>query len=189
VDVLDFVLAELPATTARVLEVGCGNGELAKALSAAGCRVLAIDPEAPDGPLFRRSLIENLDEPAGTFEAVVASRSLHHVDDLAVALDKVASVLEVGGAVLIDDFAWERLDAAAADLVGIPFDDWREEHDHLHSSVEMLSELDARFTRRAFSWEPYLYREGHHAVTEEAEQVLIEAGQLPAIGFRYVGRR
>jgi SAM-dependent methyltransferase len=188
VDVLDFVRAELPATAARVLEVGCGDGELARALSTAGYHVLAIDPEAPDGPLFRRSTIEDLDEP-GPFDAVVASRSLHHVDDLAVALDKVASLLEVGGAVLVDDFAWERLDAATAERVDIPFRDWREEHDHLHISAKMLSELDARFTRRSFSWEPYLYREGRHVVTEEAERDLIEAGRLPAIGFRYVGRR
>ena len=187
-DVISFVLGELQPPPARVLEVGCGDGHLARALASAGYDVLAIDPEAPRGPIFRRTTIERLDEP-GPFNAVVASRSLHHFNDVAVALDKVASLLEVGGAVLIDDFAWERLDATAAERVGIPFRHWREEHDQLHTSVEMLSELDARFTRRSFSWEPSLYREGRHVVTEEDERDLIEAGRLPAIGFRYVGVR
>jgi SAM-dependent methyltransferase len=188
VHVLDFVRAQLPTTTARVLEVGCGDGELARALATAGYPVLAIDPEAPDGPLFRRSTIEDFGEP-GPFDAVVASRSLHHVNDLAVALDKIASLLNVGGVVVVDDFAWERVDAPTAERVGIPFAEWREEHDHLHTSLKMLNELDARFTRRLFSWEPYLYREGRRIVTEEDERDLIEAGRLPAIGFHYVGRR
>src|SRR5688500_2513925 len=79
-DVTEFVFAVLPPTPARVLEVGCGSGDLARELSAAGYDVLAIDPEAPEGPIFRRSTIEELDERS-PFDAVVASRSLHHVGD------------------------------------------------------------------------------------------------------------
>jgi len=189
VDVLDFVLAELPPPSgARVLEVGCGDGELAGTLAAAGFDVLAIDPEAPEGSLFRRTTIEELEE-SGPFDAVVASRSLHHVADLAVALDRIAGLLLGGGLVVIDDFGWERLDDASANRVGIGLEQWRHEHDHLHPSDTMLCELDARFTRRSFSWEPYFYREAHHAVTEDVERELIDGGQLPPIGFRYVGNR
>ena len=61
-DSADFVLAQLPPSAARVLEVGCGSGALARALDAAGHRVLAIDPVAPDGPIFRRVTLEALDE-------------------------------------------------------------------------------------------------------------------------------
>jgi hypothetical protein len=53
----------------------------------------------------------------------------------------------------------------------------------------MLRELDRRFRRRSFSWEPYLYRESREAVDEETERKLIGAGDLRATGFRYVGAR
>jgi SAM-dependent methyltransferase len=186
VDVTTFVLSELPPAPARVLEVGCGEGELAFALARAGFDVLAIDPEPPDGPLFRRTTIEELDEP-GPFDAVVASRSLHHVADLAVALDKFVELLRAGGLVVIDDFGWERLEDASAKRVGIALEEWRDEHDHLHTCEAMLSELDARFNRRSFSWEPYLYREARQALTEDDERGLIASDQLAPLGFRYVG--
>ena len=184
----EFVLSELLPPPGRVLEVGCGDGELARALAAAGYAVLAIDPEAPEGPIFRRSMVEELDERR-LFDAVVASRSLHHVSDLTVALDKIAALLKRGGAVVIDEFGWERLDARSAERVGIPLDEWQEEHADLHSSQAMVRELDRRFSRRSFSWEPYLFRELRRVVTEEVERKLIEAGRIEATGFRYVGVR
>jgi 2-polyprenyl-3-methyl-5-hydroxy-6-metoxy-1,4-benzoquinol methylase len=187
-EVVEFVLAELPSPPASVLEVGCGNGELARALAAAGHSVLAIDPEAPEGPLFRRTTIEDLDQ-TGPFDAAVASRSLHHVSDLTRALEKIAALLRDGGVLIVDDFAWERLDADSAQWLGIDLAEWREEHDDLHASDAMLAGLDARFTGRAVSRGPYLYREAHQAVDEGRERELIEAGRIRAIGFRYVGIR
>jgi SAM-dependent methyltransferase len=183
--VAEFVLAELPPPPASVLEVGCGGGGLARVLAAAGYDVLAIDPEAPDGPLFRRTTIEDLNE-TGPVDAVVASRSLHHVSDLALALDNVAALLRAGGLVIIDDFAWERLGAASADCVGIELDEWRVEHGDLHTSEAMLKALDERFTRRTLSRGPYLYREVRRVVDEQAERELVEAGRIEALGFRYV---
>jgi SAM-dependent methyltransferase len=188
VDVAAFVLTQLPPAPARVLEVGCGDGALARRLDKQGYEVLAIDPEPPDGPLFRRTTIEELEE-LEPVAAVVASRSLHHVSDLSVALDKIAGLLPAGGLVVIDDFGWERLDDASANEVGIAHEEWREEHDQLHTAQAMLTELDARFTRRSFSWEPYLHREARQVLTEDVERELIERNQLSAIGFRYVGNR
>jgi SAM-dependent methyltransferase len=186
VEVLEFVVRELPSPPARVLELGCGDGELAHALAAAGYTVLGIDPDAPEGPIFRRSAIEELDEP-GPFDAVVASRSLHHVHDLAAGLDKVAALLRPGGVFVVDEFGWERLDAASAERVGIPLDEWQDEHEELHTAEAMRRELDERFTRRSLSAEPYLYRESRSLVSEEEERQLVEAGRIRPIGFRYVG--
>jgi SAM-dependent methyltransferase len=187
VNVEDFVLGELPGR-ARVLEIGCGEGKLARFLAAAGHRVLAIDPEAPEGPLFRRTTIENLTETE-PFDAIAASRSLHHVHDLPLALDKVAAVLRPGGVFIVDDFAWERLDADSARLLGIDVRDWREEHADLHTSEAMLAGLEARFTGRTLWRGPYLYREARQVVDEATEHELIESERLRAIGFRYVGVR
>jgi 2-polyprenyl-3-methyl-5-hydroxy-6-metoxy-1,4-benzoquinol methylase len=182
----EFVLAELPGPPARVLEVGCGDGDLARGLAAAGYEVLAIDPQAPEGSLFRRTTIEELDEH-GPFTAVVASRSLHHVHHLEAALDKVHSLLAPGGRIVIDDFAWERLDEASAAAVGIDHAAWRDEHSGLHTSAVMLDELARRFPGGALTWTPYLHREAHGTVDERTERELIAAGELAPIGFRYVG--
>jgi SAM-dependent methyltransferase len=109
-----FVLAELPPQPARVLEIGCGAGELAIAVAAAGYDVLAIDPDAPMGPIFRQTTLEELDEP-GAFDAVVASRSLHHIHDLDAAVERTQSLVRPGGRLILAEFAWERMDPDTAD--------------------------------------------------------------------------
>src|SRR6266542_4468328 len=74
VDFTEFALSQLPGPPRRVLEVGCGyQGGVAPALAAAGYDVLAIDPDAPEGPLYRAIALEELDDP-GPFDAVVAGR-------------------------------------------------------------------------------------------------------------------
>ena len=93
----EFVLAQIGDSPTRVLEVGCGEGELALALARAGHSVTAIDPRAPEGPIFRRVGIEEFSDP-GKFDHVVAILSLHHVKDLGMALVNVANSLRPGGA-------------------------------------------------------------------------------------------
>ncbi|MDP8952134.1 MAG: class I SAM-dependent methyltransferase [Actinomycetota bacterium] len=113
----EFVLARIGAPPARVLEVGCGEGELARALARAGHSVTAIDPRAPEwepgGPAFQRTTIEEFSGP-GPFDHVVASLSLHHVEDLAAALDKVMYLLSTGGTLIVLELAWDRIDEATA---------------------------------------------------------------------------
>jgi SAM-dependent methyltransferase len=154
----------------------------------AGYEVVAIDPEAPRGALFRRTTVEEFDDRR-PFDAVVASRSLHHVQDLSVALVKIAALLRRSGVLILDEFAWDRLDERSAAEVGIDYPEWRAEHADLHTADTMLAGVRARFGQRSFSWEPYLYREQRQAVSEARERELIEAGRLAATGFRYVGIR
>jgi SAM-dependent methyltransferase len=160
VELIDFVLSQLPPPPRRVLEVGCGEGELARAVAARRYEVVAVDPEAPEGELFRRTTIEAFDEP-GPFDAVIASRSLHHVHDLGAALDKLVRLLD--GPLILNEFAWDRREPMTAE--------WEDEHDGLHGYGVMRAELDARFEERFFEWRPYS----------------VDGEDVPGLGFRYVG--
>jgi SAM-dependent methyltransferase len=193
-DFAPFVLARLRPPPARVLEIGCGSGELARALAAARYDVVAIDPDAPEGELFRSVSFEDFDE-AGPFDAVVASRSLHHIHDLGPALDKVVRLLGEDGVLVLDEFAWDRMDDATAGLYyarrGDPVEGWRErwqeEHHGLHTYETMRAGLDERFSERSFAWLPYLHRDADADIDEAEERLLIEEGAICATGFRYVG--
>jgi len=110
----EFVLGQIGDPPARVLEVGCGEGELARALVCAGHCVTAIDPRAPEGPIFRRQRVEEFSDPA-QFDHVVASLSLHHVKDLGIALGNIADLLRAGGTLIVVEFAWDRIDEATAE--------------------------------------------------------------------------
>jgi SAM-dependent methyltransferase len=72
-DAFDFVTAQLPSGPARVLEVGCGHGRLARALDERGYQVVAIDPAAPEGAIFQSVSLAEFADPT-PFDAVVASR-------------------------------------------------------------------------------------------------------------------
>jgi SAM-dependent methyltransferase len=200
VDFSAFVLSHLPAARLRVLEVGCGHeGGVAPALAAAGYDVLAIDPQAPAGPLYRQITLEELDDP-GPFDAVVAGRVLHHVDPLGPALDKLAGLAPL---LVLDEFAWNHMDAPTIDwyqsqhrlLVaagrepkGPPdLGEWRLRHSDLHPYETLRAELDARYEERHFEWRPYFYRWLEGPASEGLEEGLIAAGAIRPIGFRYVG--
>ena len=157
---IGFVLSQLAPPPRRILEVGCGEGELARALAGAGYDVLAIDPEAPEGEIFRRTTIEAFAEP-GPFDAVVASLSLHHVHDLGAALDKLLRLSP--GPLVVNEFAWDRLEPMTPE--------WEEEHAGLHDYGALRAELDSRFEERFFEWRPYS----------------VDGEDIPGLGFRYVG--
>ena len=143
-----------------MLEVGCGDGALARALVEDGYDVVAVDPEAPEGPIFRRTTIEAFDEQR-PFDAVVASLSLHHVHDLGGVLDKLVRLSS--GPLVVNEFAWDRNEPITTE--------WEEEHEGLHTYGVMRAELDARFEERFFEWRPYP----------------VDGEEVPGLGFRYVG--
>lgn len=197
---LHFVKTHLPPAPARVLEVGCGKGRLARALDDLGHRVTAIDPAAPEGAIFQPVSLEDFADPVG-FDAVVASRALHHIPDLGAALSKVQSLLVPGGRLIVVEQAWDRFDAPTARWYleqrlamdpGAPSSlqtclaEWEADHADLHTFAAMLRELDRHFAERFFAWTPNLYAELGHGLEPE-ERRLIEAGSIQATGFVYVG--
>jgi SAM-dependent methyltransferase len=202
----EFAREQLPAPPARVLEVGCGKGELTTALSVAGYDVLGIDPLAPQGELFRRVRLEDLEDEEGGWDAVVASHSLHHIRDLGQALDLIVSLLRQDGVLVLDELAWDRMDEptldwfhgqrralAAAGIGQAPEspaalrDEWDGGHLGIHGYEALRRELDARFHERAFAWTPFLYRLTGGVATEVLEQALVDAGAIQPLGFRFAG--
>jgi|SRR5687768_3486631 len=199
-DVLQFVTAQLPRAPSRVLEVGCGDGRLARALDDLGHQVVAIDPAAPEGAIFQAVALEEFADP-GPFDAVVASRSLHHIHDLADALSKLQRLLMPGGRLIVVEHAFDRLDEPTADWYlekrrakgpHAPSSrhacvaEWKADHAGLHDYPSMRRELDWHFIERWFAWTPSLYLELAGALEHE-ERRLIEAGSIQATGFLYVG--
>jgi SAM-dependent methyltransferase len=204
-----FVRAQLPPPPASLLEVGCGEGGLARELDAAGYDVVAIDPEAPAGAIFRTVKLEHFDG-SGPFDAVVASLSLHHMHDLGAAVDKIADLLEAGGPLVLNEWDRDRFRGTTArwyfhqrqGLAALGREDaeiepsfeewwgeWRERRRDVHPYAAMRPELDRRFSERLLEWVPYLYGYRLGGELEPLERALIASGEIDAVGFRYVGTR
>jgi SAM-dependent methyltransferase len=203
----EWVRSQLPAPPARILEVGCGDGRLARALHRAGYDVVAVDPRAPDGRIFRQCRIEDLDE-APRFDVAVAGLALHHVGSLSVALGKVSSLLRARGRIVVYEFAWDQFDGKTAQWFwtrraalpprmrrhfggrspAVCLTKWRQTFHDLHTYRQMRGALDRRFTARFFAWTPYLH-DYPGISSEPSERRLIEAGAIRPIGFRYIGQR
>jgi SAM-dependent methyltransferase len=204
-----FVREQLPPQPASVLEVGCGEGELALELDAAGYDVVAIDPEAPSGGIFRTVRLEDFDG-SGLFDAVVASLSLHHIEDLGAAVDRIAGLLETSGVLILNEWDRGRFEGATARWyfhqrqalaalgrehaeIEPTFEEWwvtwAERRSDVHPYAAMRPELDRRFSERLLEWVPYLYGYRLGGEVEPLERALIDSGEIDAIGFRYVGTR
>jgi ubiquinone/menaquinone biosynthesis C-methylase UbiE len=108
------VSAILPLAGMQVIDVGCGPGDIARALVGAGASVLAAEPDpiqaeknrqaAPlAGLSFVEASAEHLPSAAGSQDAVFFFRSLHHVpiENMDAALIEAARLLKPDGALFV----------------------------------------------------------------------------------------
>jgi SAM-dependent methyltransferase len=209
------VRSDLPAPPAVIVEVGCGSlGGFVPMLERQGYQALGIDPQAPEGPSYRRVEFEESDVSAPV-DAVVACTSLHHVAYPAVVVDRIADVLGPDGTIVVVEWDWESFDEASARWgferidpgdepsgwlhgarerwldSGLAWDDyltgWTGEHG-LHGASALVRELDRRFDRVRCDRGAYLFSDLPE--TSEAEELsAIEAGDIRALRIDYVGRR
>lgn len=122
-DYRDAFFALLPAPSGRTLEVGCGEGRVARDLAARGHRVTGLDAS----PSLVRAAAEL--DPSGeyvvadaerlpfaneTFDLIVAYNSLMDVEDMPGAVREAARVLVAGGRLAVcvthpfaDATSWE----------------------------------------------------------------------------------
>jgi SAM-dependent methyltransferase len=215
----EFVKRLLPDGAARILEVGCGNGELAARLMQDGLRVLALDS---DEECVAAARAAGLDARQATwpcaieveFDAVVFTRSLHHIAPLEAAVAAAVAVLNPGGRIIVEDFRIEadsaRTDAWFTGLVrSLDADgqlreesapgrlleklDFGEHRVELHSSLAMAHALNRHGEVRQSDAAYYFrYLEGELRSPNmagsllEQELALINAGKIDALGKRFV---
>ncbi len=105
--ILPLAIDEL-ASRDRVLDVGCGEGQITRlALAKCGASLaVGVDPTRSQvveaqrregGALYARSFAAPLPFASGSFDAVVACLVFEHVDDAHAAIGEVARVLAPGG--------------------------------------------------------------------------------------------
>jgi SAM-dependent methyltransferase len=132
----------------RVLEVGCGEGTLARQLRDAGARVTAIDKDAAtiqlaraagtDGICYLRA--DFLSHPLAVdgYDAVVSIATLHHVD-AAAGLRRMRELVRPGGRLVVIGLTRRRLpEEAPYELVAALAHRW-----HVHIRRRVLWEHPA----------------------------------------------
>lgn len=199
-DLLAFVRENLPAPPTRLLEIGAGDGELARVLAEAGYEVLAIDPE-PGGGAVRPIALHELDEPSASFDAAVAVTSLHHVEPLEESVRRLAELLAPSGVLVVDEFDVAAFDERAAEwwlrqrraLGATELESAEElvdEHRaHLHPLELILAALERHFHVSTPRYGPYLYRWDLDESLRHDEEDAIARGDIPAVGARLLAQR
>jgi ubiquinone/menaquinone biosynthesis C-methylase UbiE len=90
----------------RVLDVGCGEGQVARLASALGATAIGVDPTAAQiteaherggGVAYGRAGASGLPFRSASFDAAVACLVFEHIVDVDAAISEVARVLEPGG--------------------------------------------------------------------------------------------
>jgi SAM-dependent methyltransferase len=121
-----------PAPGQRLLDAGCGTGDLARDLAQAvapGGEVVALDHSAATLAAARERHddsavryvtgdVSALDLPDDTFDGVWCERVLQHVDDADAAIGELVRVTRPGGRICLVDTDWGSLafDGVAPDL-------------------------------------------------------------------------
>ena len=116
----DFFSTVIPRRARTVLDVGCGRGDVAAHLVARGYKVTGIDPSSAAVNQCKRRGIHAIEtdfagyDSTRRYDALLLSRSLHHMNDPRGMLHKAGRMLAPGGLVVIEDFAIEEVDETAA---------------------------------------------------------------------------
>jgi SAM-dependent methyltransferase len=94
------------ADSGTVLDVGTGEGQVARYLTTRGCDVVGFDPfaaqitvaaERGGGPIYARAAADAMPVASSRFDAAVACLVFEHIDGVDEAIAEVARILRPGG--------------------------------------------------------------------------------------------
>jgi SAM-dependent methyltransferase len=108
---------------AQIIEVGCGEGNVAFELLKRGHQVTALDSDSEEVAKAQRRGVRAMvaswpDFDADPVDAIVFGRSLHHINPLPAAIDRAADLLKPDSLLLIEDFAVEEINRQTLDWFG-----------------------------------------------------------------------
>lgn len=136
-----WVINHAPSKTVRVLDYGCGSGQIIKELrmheiEAFGCDVFyeggdyssSIDPTLLSGGTIKRMNGDLIPFESSLFDIVINNQVMEHVENLESVLAEIQRVLKPGGQVLSlfpDKGVWRE------GHCGIPFLHWFPKYSHI----------------------------------------------------------
>ena len=178
---IDILLSALDLKGKQVVDVGCGDGELAHRMAAAEARVTGIDPNpkrlgraheaAGKDETFLAGVGERLPCADASIDIVVFFNSLHHVpvEGMAAALSEAARILKPGGILYvseplaagsfyeamkpIQDESEVRARALAAIKGAVEKGDFREEEEQINETVRFEESFET-YCRRMIDVNP-----------------------------------
>ena len=177
----------------RILEVGAGRGQVAQRLRAVGHSVVAIDSDADVVEAAWRDEIEVVQADflafcADPFDAIVFTRSLHHLSPLTAVVEQARALVRSAGNILIEDFAFDEMNQITAAWLhnelrtlsndgvlntrdkgfggeflaaGGDLAAWKNHHagpHRIHTAAEITAGVERAFHVTLRSEAPYLYR-------------------------------
>ncbi len=116
---VEFLERVLPRAKLRILEVGCGGGDVARRLGRIGHEVIGIDV-SPDAVRRARTLgvdarVSDLVAfAADPFDVVLFTRSLHPIERLSTALHRASTLLRPGGLLVAEEIDVDAMDRSTA---------------------------------------------------------------------------
>jgi len=93
-----------------ILDIGCGTGELCRALVGIGANVTGIDPGKSaieqamvigGGATYHVATLDDLDASANSYDVVIFCTSLHHIPDMADALQGAVKLVKEDGKIIV----------------------------------------------------------------------------------------
>jgi len=93
-----------------ILDIGCGTGELCRALAGKGAKITGIDPgenaiaqaiELGGGATYQATTLDDAGLSPNSFDVVIFCTSLHHIPNMADALQGAIKLVKNSGKVII----------------------------------------------------------------------------------------
>ena len=191
IETLAFVRRWFP-NASKLLEVGSGEGELALALQDRGYEVVALEPDGNSASAASAAGVRNVigaswpEFDGAGFDAIIFSRSLHHIEPLEEAVRAARHALVPRGGIIIEDFAVSEMSPQKVAWLReqlAPFAIEWEAHADIHPFTSIRTAVARYFEIVNEEDAAYCYR---YVPEEHASRLFNEEAGL---GERLLGRR